>query len=137
MYKPPSWDLIPDARKALPDAIAALGTFDETTLLVIGREKSKDSLDAHADSTGKVLGGIYENYRVISNKHFNVAGLPGIEQRARGTAAGKDWSVVLVTFLKGNDAYTLLGMTWADSDLIQVQENVLTKSINSLTFTTQ
>jgi hypothetical protein len=137
MYKPPSWDLIPEARKALPDAIAALGTFDQTTLLVIGREKTKDSLDAHAGATGKTLGGVYENYRLISNKHFTIAGYPAIEQRARGTAAGKDWSVVLVTFLKGDDAYTLLGMTWADSDLIQVQENVLTKSVNSLTFTTQ
>ena len=37
MYKPPSWDLIPAARKALPDAVAALGTYDQTTLLVIGR----------------------------------------------------------------------------------------------------
>ena len=26
MYKPPSWDMIPEARKALPDAVAALGT---------------------------------------------------------------------------------------------------------------
>ncbi len=137
IYKPPSWDLIPDARKALPDAIAALGTFDETTLLVIGRANAKDSLEAHADATGKTLAGIYENYRLISNKHLTIAGFAAMEQRARGTAAGKDWSVVLVTFLKGNDAYTLLGMTWADSDLIQVQENVLTKSINSLTFTTQ
>ena len=41
MFKPPSWDLIPEARKALPDAIAALGTYDQTTLLVIGREHTK------------------------------------------------------------------------------------------------
>ena len=46
MYKPPSWDLIPEARKALPDAVAALGTYDQTTLLVIGREHTKDSLDS-------------------------------------------------------------------------------------------
>ena len=44
MYKPPSWELIPAARKALPDAVAALGTNDQTTLLVIGREHAKDSL---------------------------------------------------------------------------------------------
>src|SRR4029077_1688031 len=31
MYKPPSWELIPAARKALPDAVAALGTNDQTT----------------------------------------------------------------------------------------------------------
>ena len=134
MYKPPSWDLIPAARKALPDAVAALGTSDETTLLVIGRESARDSLDAHAAATGKALGGVYENYRLISNRHVTIAGLPAVEQRSRGTADGRDWSVVLLTFMRGNDAFTLLGMTWADSDLIQVQENVIAKTVNSLTF---
>jgi len=137
MYKPPSWDLIPAARKALPDAVAAMGTSDQTTLMVIGRERAKDSLDAHAAATGKALGDVYENYRVISSRHVSVAGFPAVEQRSRGTADGRDWSVTLLTLLKGNDAFTLLGMTYADSDLIQVQENVIAKAVNSLTFTTQ
>jgi hypothetical protein len=136
MYKPPSWELIPAARKALPDAVAALGTSDQTTLMVIGREHAKDSLDAHAAATGKALGDVYENYRVISTRHVSVAGFPAVEQRSRGTADGRDWSVTLLTLLKGNDAFTLLGMTYADSDLIQVQENVIAKAVNSLTFTT-
>jgi hypothetical protein len=134
MYRPPSWDLIPDARKALPDAVAALGTSDQTTLLVVGREQTKESLEAHAVATGKALSGVYENYRLISNRHVSVAGFPAIEQRSRGTADGHDWSVTLMTFLRGNDAFTLLGMTWADSDLIQVEENVISKTVNSLTF---
>jgi len=134
MYKPPSWELIPAARKALPDAVAALGTNDQTTLLVIGREHAKDSLDAHAATTGKALGDVYENYRLISSRRVSVAGFPAIEQRARGTAAGRDWSVILLTLFKDSDAFTLLGMTWADSDLIQVQENVIAKAVNSLTF---
>jgi hypothetical protein len=137
MYKPPSWDLIPAARKALPDAVAAMGTYDQTTLLVIGREHAKDSLDAHAGTTAKALGDVYENYRLISTRHLTVAGFPAVEQRARGTADGRDWSVILLTLLNGNQAYTLLGMTWADSDLIQMQENVITKAVNSLTFTAQ
>ncbi len=127
MYKPPSWDLIPRRAKALPDAVAAMGTYDQTTLLVIGREHAKDSLDAHAATTAKALGDAYENYRLISSRRLTVAGFPAIEQRSRGTADGRDWSVTLLTFLNGNDAYTLLGMTWADSDLIQVQENVIAK----------
>jgi len=135
MYKPPSWDLIPAARRALPDAVAALGTNDQTTLLVIGREPAKDSLDAHAAATGKALGDVYENYRLISNRHLSVAGFPAIEQRSRGTVDGRDWSVIVLTLLNGNDAYTLLGMTWANSDLIQVQENVIAKAVSSLTFT--
>jgi hypothetical protein len=134
MYKPPSWELIPAARKELPDAVAALGTLDQTTLLVIGRAHAKDSLDAHAAKTVKELSDVYENYRQISSRQLSVAGFPAVEQRARGTAEGRDWSVTLLTLLKGGDAYTLLGMTWADSDLIQVQENVIAKAVNSLTF---
>ncbi|HET6143201.1 MAG TPA: hypothetical protein VFE02_06805 [Candidatus Acidoferrales bacterium] len=137
MFKPPSWELIPGARKSLPDAVAALGTNDQTTLMVIGREHAKDSLDAHAAKTGKALGDVYENYRQISTRQLTVAGFPAVLQRARGTADGRDWSVTLLTLLKGNDAYTLLGMTWADSDLIQVQENVIAKAVNSFTFAAQ
>jgi hypothetical protein len=135
IYKPPSWELIPGARKALPDAVAALGTNDQTTLLVIGRASAKDSLDAHATATETALKDVYENYRLLSTRTLTVAGVPAIEQRARGTADGRDWSVILLTLLKDNAAYTLLGMTWANSDLIQVQENVIAKTVNSLTFT--
>ena len=134
MFKPPSWELIPAARKALPDAVAALGTSDQTTLMVIGREHAKDSLDAHAAKTAKALGDVYENYRQISSRQLTVAGFPAVLQRARGTADDRDWSVTLLTLFKGGEAYTLLGMTWADSDLIQVQENVIAKAVNSFTF---
>jgi hypothetical protein len=134
IYKPPSWELIPGARKALPDAVAALGTNDQTTLLVIGRAPAKDSLEAHANATETALKDVYENYRLLSTRTLSVAGVPAIEQRSRGTADGRDWSVILLTLLKDNAAYTLLGMTWANSDLIQVQENVIAKTVNSLTF---
>jgi len=134
MYKPPSWNLIPAARKALPDAVAALGTDDETTLLVIGRERVKDSLETHAAATEKALSEVYENYRLISTRRMTVAGLDAIERRSRGTADGRDWSIILLTFVHGDDIFTMMGMTWADSDLIQVQENVIAKTVNSLTF---
>jgi len=134
MYKPPSWDMLPEARKALPDAVAALGTFDQTTLLVIGRAPAKNSLDVYATETAKALGSVYENYRLISTRHVMIAGLPAVEQRSRGTAGGHDWSVVMLALVHGSDSFTLLGITWADSDLIQVQENVIAKAVNSLTF---
>jgi hypothetical protein len=137
IYKPPSWDMIPAARKALPDAVAALGTFDQTTMLVIGRARAKDPLEVYAAATGKTLSGVYENYRLISTSHLTIAGLPAVEQRARGTADGRDWSVELLTVVHGGDAFTLLGMTWADSDLIQVQENIISKTVNSLTFSAE
>lgn len=134
MYRAPSWELIPAARKALPDAVAALGTSDQNTLLVIGRAPAKDSLDAHATATQNALKDIYQNYRLISTRTLTVAGVSAIEQRSRGTVDGRDWSVILLTLIKDKDAFTLLGMTWADSDLIQVQENVIAKAVGSLTF---
>ncbi len=45
MYKAPSWDLLEDARQALPNAIVAMGTQNESTLLVIGQEKTKEPLE--------------------------------------------------------------------------------------------
>jgi hypothetical protein len=134
MFRPPSWDLIPAARKALPDAVAAMGTSDQNTLLVIGRAPAKDSLDAHATATENALKDIYQNYRLISTRTLTVGGVPAIEQRSRGTVDGRDWSVIMLTLIKDKDAFTLLGMTWADSDLIQVQENVIAKTVGSFTF---
>src|SRR5579864_4991156 len=46
MYKAPSWSLIEEARGALPNAIVAMGTYNESSLLVVGQEKTKDPLAA-------------------------------------------------------------------------------------------
>ena len=48
MYKAPSWSLIEEARGALPNAIVAMGTSNESTLLVVGEEKTKEPLDTAA-----------------------------------------------------------------------------------------
>jgi len=135
MFKPPRWEILPDARKTLPTAVVAMGTGVETTLLVVGREPAKTSLDAHAAATDSQLSEIYENYRRISERRTQVAGFAAIERRYRGTADSHDWSGIVLTLVRGTDVYTLLGMTWADSDLIQIQENVIARTIASLEFT--
>ena len=45
-----------------------------------------------------------------------------------------DWSGKLVVISRGKDMFTLLAMTYADSDLIQIQENVISRAIASLDF---
>jgi hypothetical protein len=135
MYKAPSWSLIDDdTRKTLPNAIVALGASDDSTLMVVGIERTKESLDLRAAATEKRLREIYENYRRISEQKTRVAGLPAIERRYRGLADGHDWSGIVVTLGRGDEVYTLLGMTYADSDLIQIQENVIAHAIASLDF---
>jgi hypothetical protein len=134
MYKAPSWALMEDARKALPNAVVALGTLNQSTLLVIGDEESKAALDPAAATVERRLSEIYENYKRISQRKTVVGGLPAIEYHYRGMADGHDWSGTLVVISRGTDVFTVLGMTYADNDLIQIQENVISRSIASLDF---
>jgi hypothetical protein len=134
MYKAPSWQVIDDARNALPNAIVAMGTSDESSLLVVGREKTKDSLDIAAVAIEKRLHEVYENYRQFSHRKTTVGGSPAVEFRYRGKADEHEWSGTLVVIGRSGDIFTVLGMTYADSDLIQIQENVIAKAIGSLSF---
>lgn len=134
MYKPPNWHVIEGARKMLPSAVVAMGTSDETTLLVVGHEPLHGSLDAVADSTEQQLREMYENYRPLGEQKVTISGLPGLERRFRGMVGEHDWSGRVVWLARGNEVYTLMGLTYADSDLIQVEENVIARTINSLEF---
>jgi hypothetical protein len=134
MFKAPSWQLIEAAGQTLPNAIVAMGTNNESTLLVISREKTKGTLENAASAVEKRLHDVYENYRLISNRKTIVGGLPALEYRYRGTADAHDWSGTLVIVSRGADIFTVLGMTYADTDLIQIQENVIARAISSLDF---
>lgn len=134
MYKAPSWSLIEEARSALPNAIVAMGTSNESTLMVVGQEQTKESLDAAAAGVEKRLHDVYSKYKQISQRKTVVGGLPAVEYQYRGTADEHDWSGKLVVVGRGKDIFTVLGMTYADSDLIQIQENVIARAIASLDF---
>ena len=134
MYKAPSWELIADARNALPNAIVAMGTADESTLLVVGREQTKQPLEAAANTVEKRLRDVYENYRQVSQRKTTLGGSPAVEFRYIGKADEHDWSGTLVVIARGGDIFTVLGMTYADSDLIQIQENVIAKAVASMNF---
>jgi len=134
MYKAPSWDIIEDARKALPNAIVAMGTSNESTLMVVGQEQTKDSLEASANGVEKRLREIYANYRMISRRKTVVGGAPAVEFKYTGLADEHEWSGTLVVVARGKDVLTMLGMTYADNDLIQIQENVIARAISSTDF---
>jgi hypothetical protein len=134
MYKAPSWSLIEEARGALPNAIVAMGTSNESTLLVVGEEKTKDPLDTAAAGIDKRLHDVYANYQRLSERKTMVGGLPAVEYQYRGKADEHDWSGRLVIVARGKDMFTVLAMTYADSDLIQIQENVIARAIASLDF---
>ena len=134
MYKAPSWDLIEGARRALPDAVVAMGTSDQSTLMVIGEEKTTAALDAASIAVENRLREAYENYRRVSREKTTVAGQPAVEIKYRGTAEEHLWWGTLVVVPHGSSTLTVLGMTYADTDLIQIQENVIARAISSLDF---
>jgi hypothetical protein len=134
MYKAPSWSLIEEARGALPNAIVAMGTSNESTLLVVGEEKTKEPLDTAAAAVEKRLHDVYANYQRLSERKSVVGGMPAVEYKYRGKADDHDWSGKLVVVGRGKDIFTVLAMTYADSDLIQIQENVIARAIASLDF---
>jgi len=134
MYKAPSWSLIEEARGALPNAIVAMGTSNESTLMVVGEEKTKEPLDAAAAAVEKRLHDVYANYQRLSERKTAVGGMPAVEFKYRGKADDHDWSGRLVVIARGKDMFTVLAMTYADSDLIQIQENVIARAISSMDF---
>ena len=134
MYKAPSWSLIEEARGALPNAIVAMGTSNESTLLVVGEEKTKEPLDTAAAAVERRLHEVYANYQRLSERKSVVGGMPAVEYKYRGKADDHDWSGRLVVVGRGKEIFTVLAMTYADTDLIQIQENVIARAIASLDF---
>jgi hypothetical protein len=134
MYKAPSWNLIEEARSALPNAIVAMGTSNESTLMVVGEESTKEPLDAAAAGVERRLHDVYQKYQRVSQRKTTVGGLPAVEFQYRGTADDHDWSGKLVVVARDKEIFTVLGMTYADTDLIQIQENVIARAIASLDF---
>jgi hypothetical protein len=111
-----------------------MGTTDQSTLMVLGRTRQAGALDAHIAATDRQLRQVYENYRVTGDQRTTIAGQPAIERRFRGSVEERDWSCVLVSFTRGADLFTILGMTAADSDLVQIQENVIARALASIEF---
>jgi hypothetical protein len=137
MYKPPDWQLIEGARSVVPGSITAMGTSDQRTYLVIGQEPAGKSLASDVDATEHRLREVLDNYRPLGEKHIMVSGVSAIEHLFRGSVEQHDWSGVIVFVPRDSRLYTIFGMTYAETDLVQIQENVIARAISSLQFTKQ
>jgi hypothetical protein len=135
MYKPPTWEVIEGARALLPGSITAMGTNDQTTYLLIGQQPAGKSVANDMDATERRLQEIMENFRPLDEKHITISGIPAVERHFRGRVDQRDWSGVVVCIPRNARLYTIFGMTVADTDLVQIQENVIARSIASLQFT--
>jgi hypothetical protein len=137
MYKPPTWQLVEGARSVLPGAITALGTSDQTTYLLIGRQPIEKSFAGDIDATDRHLQNTLDNFRPLGEKKIVISGEPAVEKRFRVSVEQHDWSGIAVFFQHDAHLYTIFGMTSADSDLVQIQENVISRTISSLQFAKQ
>jgi len=135
MYKPPSWNVIAAAPSVMPGAIAAMGTEDEATYLLVGQNPAGKTVAMEMDATERRLRDVLENFRPIGEEHITVSGEAAIEQHFRGTVDQHDWSGIVVLVPHGKRIYTIFAMTRADDDLVQIQENVIARTIASLQFT--
>jgi hypothetical protein len=136
MYKPPAWKVIEGARALLPGSITAMGTDDQTTYLLIGQQSgTSQSVATNMDATDHRLREIMENFRPLDEKHITISGAPALERHFRGSVDQRDWSGVVVYIPHDSHIYTIFGMTIADTDLVQIQENVIARAISSLQFT--
>ncbi|MFZ3200387.1 MAG: hypothetical protein WA175_04470 [Candidatus Acidiferrales bacterium] len=137
MYKPPDWEVISGARTVLPGAIAAMGTEDDTTYLLIGQQPAGKSLADDISAAEKRLAGVMDNFRPLGETRITVSGGEATEFRFRGGVDQQDWSGTAVFIPRGARLYTIFGMTLADTDLVQIQENVIVRAISSLQFTSR
>jgi hypothetical protein len=137
MYKPPSWRMIEGARTILPGAITAMGPADESTYLLIGLAPAGETLTDDIDEAEQRLREVMSNFRIIEQKRLMVSGISSIAHRFRGSVDQREWSGIVVFVPYGTRIYTVFGMTLAQSDLVQIQENVLTRTIASLQFSRQ
>lgn len=135
IYKPPDWNVIAGARAALPGAVVAMGTSDQTTYLIIGLEPSSGTLQTHVASTNERLSNMFDDYRPLAPRQTIVAGLHGIEYQFQGMANNQQWSGTVMLLSRGDSFFTIFGVTSANTDLVQIQQNVISRTIASLQFT--
>lgn len=133
MFKPPTWRSYPHLVKPQNPLVAALGTPDETTLLLIGREGYRGSLVNYVRLAERSLRQFYQDYNPQGQRPTQVAGLQAVERRFTGSAEGRYWSGLAFYFARGGQQYTLLGVT-AAGETASFQHSVLRKVVNSLQF---
>ncbi|MGH9685347.1 MAG: hypothetical protein ACRD4S_17270 [Candidatus Acidiferrales bacterium] len=135
IYKPPDWSVIEGARAALPGAVVAMGTSDQTTYLIIGLEPSTGTLQTHVASTNERLSNMFDDYRPLAARQTIVAGLRAVEYQFQGMANDQQWTGTVMLLSRGDNVFTIFGVTSANTDLVQIQQNVISRTIASLQFT--
>ncbi len=133
IFKPPTWRSYPQLVRPQTPLVAALGTPDESTLLLIGRESFNGSLADYTRGAERLLQQFYDDYRPQKERPTQVAGIPAMERTFTGMSGERFWTGTAVYFSRGRYCYTLLGLTTAD-ETASFQQSLLRKVANSWEF---
>lgn len=132
MFKPPSWHVFPGETRGLGPAIVIMGTDDESTLLMVGRETFDGSLDAYATAVERQMARSYGNYRRISETRITVNGLPAVRRTFTGDIDGNDWYGLATYFARDQEQYSIVGLT--TGELHDFTEGLFRKVVNTFEF---
>jgi hypothetical protein len=132
MYKPPNWKVLDDTARAIPSAVAALGTEDEATLMIVGTVRFDGPTSAYANVLASALKKLYSDYESKPEEQIEVAGLPAIRHSFSGNVDGKQWHGIVVNLADGPIHYGIIGLTSEEN--YQFKGTVLSKMIASFRF---
>ncbi|MBI4461862.1 MAG: hypothetical protein HY653_03055 [Acidobacteria bacterium] len=132
-YKPPSWRSFPGLVKPDNPLLAALGTPDEKTLLLVGQEIYEGDLVTYTQLAEDSLRELYPDYRKREERFTRFAGFPALERHFTGSAEGHYWTGLAIYFAHGDSYYTFLGVS-AEGETLDFQQSLLRKIVNTVEF---
>lgn len=132
MYRPPGWRIYEGVARATGRAIAAIGTEDEHTLLVVDRQVWSGSPNVDSDEVESLLRQSYQEYLQISKAAVQLDGRPAVRRTFSGVMDGVEWHGVSVHVARDNTLFGLIGLTSTETH--QFHQAVLNKIIDSFEF---
>lgn len=133
LFKPPTWRSYPQFTNPQGPVVAALGTPDETTLLLIGQERYRGKLNDYVRQAEVSLRRLYQDYRRHDEVSTQVAGKPAVERRFSGSSDGRFWDGRAIYFAHEQQFFTVLAVT-AVTENPTLQQAVLRRVLNTLEF---
>ena len=132
MFKPLDWKVYEGVPLETGSGIAAIGTEDEQTLLLVDRQVWSGTPDLKNDQAEARLRRTYQEYQRLSEQTGQCDGYPAIRRTFRGVLDGVEWYGIALHVQRGNTVFGIIGLTSAE--LYQFQQAVLNKILNSFHF---
>ena len=132
MYKPANWRTLPEMMGSIPNAVAVIGTEDESTLVIVGSVLYDAPPAAYAAVLDAALKKLYDNYEAKPAVQIDVSGLAAIRRTFSGAANDRPWHGMVVNLADGAVHYGIIAVT--SDENYQFKSAVLNKIITSFKF---